>query len=401
MTKKKLIIWIFVGLIIALIAYQKITTFIGGQIALKMRSMPVAVQLGDVTEDVIKDKVESAGRIEPIYSVNVVARVQGWLQKRYFTEGAMVKKGSLLFLIEPNQYAIAVRESSASVRQSQAALVNSEKELKRAAELVKNDFVSKSYYDQALATRDQNRAILDVNRATLSKAQLNLSYTRVTSPINGRIGKIFITEGNLVDPQSGTLATIVSVDPIYANFTLKSEDFLKFKKSNMDTKDVSNMKVTMKLADGSLYGESGKVSFVDNQVDPSAGTLSMRATFANKDGLLVPGDYVNVVVTAAEGRKVTLVPQIAVSDSTSGYFVYVIDKNSEKAQEAIKASNADGIAQMRFIKVDGQNDGNWVVTEGLQPGDKVVVKGLQSLKPGGAVKIEDAAQNNEGPTEKK
>lgn len=398
MSKKKLLTWFFIVLVAGLIGYQKITTYINGQIAVKMRGRPTAVELGVVKEGSIKDKVESAGRIEAVYSVNVVARVQGWLQKRYFKEGAMVDKGALLFLIEPNQYEIAVSESRAAVRQSQATLINAEKELLRAEELVKNDFVSKSYYDQALATRDQNRAVLDANKASLSRAQLNLSYTRITSPIKGRIGKIFITEGNLVDPQTGTLATIVSVDPIYANFTLKSEDFLKFKKLDVQTKDVlKDMDVTLRLPDGSVYDKKGHIAFVDNKVDPSAGTIALRGEFENPEGLLVPGDYVNVVVQAKEGRKVTLVPQIAVSDSTNGYFVYILNRKDPKLQDSIKAGSADGSVEMRYIKVNGQIDGNWIVTDGLKVGEEVVTKGLQNLKPGGAVRVveninEDAAQ---------
>ena len=386
MSKKKLLTWVFIVLVAGLIGYQKITTYINGQIAVKMRGRPTAVELGVVKEGSIKDKVESAGRIEAVYSVNVVARVQGWLQKRYFKEGAMVDKGALLFLIEPNQYEIAVSESRAAVRQSQATLINAEKELLRAEELVKNDFVSKSYYDQALATRDQNRAVLDANKASLSRAQLNLSYTRITSPIKGRIGKIFIT------------ATIVSVDPIYANFTLKSEDFLKFKKLDVQTKDVlKDMDVTLRLPDGSIYDKKGHIAFVDNKVDPSAGTIALRGEFENPEGLLVPGDYVNVVVQAKEGRKVTLVPQIAVSDSTNGYFVYILNRKDPKLQDSIKAGSADGSVEMRYIKVNGQIDGNWIVTDGLKVGEEVVTKGLQNLKPGGAVRVveninEDAAQ---------
>ena len=384
MSKKKLLTWFFIVLVAGLIGYQKITTYINGQIAVKMRGRPTAVELGVVKEGSIKDKVESAGRIEAVYSVNVVARVQGWLQKRYFKEGAMVDKGALLFLIEPNQYEIAVSESRAAVRQSQATLINAEKELLRAEELVKNDFVSKSYYDQALATRDQNRAVLDANKASLSRAQLNLSYTRITSPIKGRIGKIFITEGNLV--------------PIYANFTLKSEDFLKFKKLDVQTKDVlKDMDVTMRLPDGSVYDKKGHIAFVDNKVDPSAGTIALRGEFENPEGLLVPGDYVNVVVQAKEGRKVILVPQIAVSDSTNGYFVYILNRKDPKLQDSIKAGSADGSVEMRYIKVNGQIDGNWIVTDGLKVGEEVIIKGLQNLKPGGAVRVveninEDAAQ---------
>ncbi len=389
MTKKKLIMTGIVVAVVGLIGFQKFSAFYGEQMMNKMRNKPPVVELSDVKEQEIFDKAESAGRLEAVYSVDVVARIQGWLQKRYFKEGAMVKKGSLLFLIEPSQYNIAVNQAKASMRQSRAALVNSEKELVRAKELVENDFVSKSYYDKALATRDQNRAMLDVDRANLAKAQLDYSYTRVTSPINGKIGKIFITEGNLVNPQTGTLAKIVSVDPIYAYFTLKSEDLLKFKKMNTTKNDLSNMKVELKLADGSIYPVLGKVQFVDNQIDPTAGTIALRATFPNEKGLLVPGDYINVVASSTKPRKVVLVPQVAVSDSTNGYFVYYIDKDNK--------------AQIKPIKVDAPMGDFWIVKEGLSAGDKIVTKGLQKLAPGMPVKIEEqtASENKNAESDKK
>ena len=319
------------------------------------------------------------GRIEAKYSVDVVARINGWLQKRYFKEGDYVKKGQTLFLIQPNEYAIAVQQAQATVNQNQAALVNSEKELKRAQELVKNDFVSKSYYDQALATRDQNKAALEAARANLANAKLNLSYTRIASPVDGKIGKILITEGNLVNAQSGTLAKIVSTSPIYGIFTLKSEDYLKFKKGDNSDKDFSNMDVKIKLSDGSEYKETGKLEFVNNEVDPTAGTITLRATFQNKDHLLVPGDFINVTATSKAPRHVLLVPQVAVSDSTAGYYVWVIDK--------------DGLAQQKSIKIGNAINTDWEVLEGLQEGEKVISTGVQKLRPGVPVKVEETPSN--------
>ena len=379
MDKKKLWIGIILAVMIVPIVFNKVMTVIGAKMAAEAAKRPQIVQVAEVKGEDIYQKTESVGRIEAKYSVDVVARINGWLQKRYFKEGDYVKKGQTLFLIQPNEYAIAVQQAQATVNQNQAALVNSEKELKRAQELVKNDFVSKSYYDQALATRDQNKAALEAARANLANAKLNLSYTRIASPVDGKIGKILITEGNLVNAQSGTLAKIVSTSPIYGIFTLKSEDYLKFKKGDNSDKDFSNMDVKIKLSDGSEYKETGKLEFVNNEVDPTAGTITLRATFQNKDHLLVPGDFINVTATSKAPRHVLLVPQVAVSDSTAGYYVWVIDK--------------DGLAQQKSIKIGNAINTDWEVLEGLQEGEKVISTGVQKLRQGVPVKVEETPSN--------
>src|SRR5574344_202611 len=383
MNKKKVIWAIIIAIIVVPIVFNKVAGLITAKIIAEMQKRPTPVEVTVVQQGKIYTKTESVGRIEAKYSVDVVARINGWLQKRYFQEGAFVKKGQTLFLIQPNEYSIAVQQAAAAVRQSQAALTNSQKELRRAQELVKNDFVSKSYYDQALATRDQNRASLDVSRANLAAAQLNLSYTRVKSPIDGKVGKIIITEGNLVNTQSGTLTKIVSVSPIYVYFNIKSEDYLKFMKDFSNKKEISEMNIKIKLSDGTTYTENGKLEFVNNEVDPTAGTIALRATFANKDRLLVPGDFVNVTALAKNPQNVVLVPQEAVSDSSNGSYVWTIDAESK--------------AQQRFIKIANQEGKNWVVTDGLQPGEKVIRAGFQRLKPGATVTF---SQNSSDKTKK-
>ncbi len=376
---KKLIIGIVLAIIIVPIVFNKAASLIGAKIMAEMQKRPTPVEVSIATEEEIYPKTESVGRIEAKYSVDVVARINGWLQKRYFQEGAFVKKGQTLFLIQPNEYAIAVQQAQAAVRQSQAALTNSEKELKRAQELVKNDFVSKSYYDQAVATRDQNKASLDVSRANLAAAQLNLSYTRITSPVDGRVGKILITEGNLVNPQSGTLTKIVSTSPIYAYFNIKSEDYVKYMKNAIDPSccDIKDLDVKIKLSDGTEYKEVGKLEFVNNEVDQTAGTIALRATFENKDRVLIPGDFINVTAISRKPAKVVAVPQVAVSDSTQGTYVWTVDEKNQ--------------AQQKFITIANQEGENWIVTEGLKPGEKVIVKGFQRLKPGANVVIDEKA----------
>lgn len=369
----KRIRWVLFILIIIIvpIAFHQIQGKIEAFNQNQAMKRPVNVQT--ITPEIreIYSETESAGRIEAKYSVDVVARINGWLQKRFFDEGAKIKKGQTLFLIEPDEYQIAVNNAIAGVKRSQAALINSQKELERAQELVKKDYVSKSFYDDALSLRDQNKAALDSAKAQLESAKLNLSYTKINSPIDGKIGKIIITEGNLVNTQSGALARIVSVKPIYVYFTLKSSEFLKFKKLE-DAPDLNNMKVSLQLADGSLYSENGKIEFVDNTVNETTGTISLRATFENDDELLVPGDFVKVRVKADKPKEVLLIPQSAALDDAQGYYVWGIDEDNK--------------AVRKDIKVSDEIDKNWVVEDGLTENDIIIGKGIQSVRaPGQAV----------------
>ena len=384
--KHRWILWLVV-IIIAPILWHQLSGMVAGYMQQKAMNAPKEVQTMKPLVQEIYSESESAGRIDAKYSVDVVARINGWLQKRFFDEGAKIKKGQTLFLIEPDQYQIAVNNAAANVRQSQASYTNAEKELTRAKELVKKDYVSKSYYDEALATRDRTRAALDSARAQLADAKLNLSYTKITSPIDGKIGKIIITEGNLVNTQSGPLARIVSVSPIYVYFNLKSAEFLKFRKIDSSA-DFSNMNVTIQLADGSIYNETGKIEFVDNEVDETTGTISLRATFENADELLVPGDFVKVIVKSNEPRTVMLVPQSSALNDAQGYYVWGIDN--------------DGKTVRKDIKVSDEINKNWVVEEGLTPEDIIVAKGIQSIRmPGQKVKTTPLEEETQTQTQTK
>ncbi len=386
--KNKKTRWIvfFLALILIPIGYHQLTGIISGIMQQKAMSMPKTVEIMTPMKKEIYRETESAGRIDAKYSVDVVARINGWLQKRFFDEGAKIKKGQTLFLIEPDEYQIAVNNAAANVRQSQASYTNAEQELTRARELVKQDYVSKSYYDEALATRDRTKAALDAARAQLANAKLNLSYTKVTSPIDGKIGKIIITEGNLVNTQSGPLARIVSVSPIYVYFNLKSAEFLKFKKIDSST-DFSNMEVSIQLADGSIYNEKGKIEFVDNEVNETTGTISLRATFENADELLVPGDFVKVIVKSKDPQVVMLVPQASALNDAQGYYVWGIDSDNKTVRKDIKVSD--------------EIDKNWIVEEGLTYDDNFIAKGIQSVRmPGQKVNPEPLKNTTENVEEK-
>lgn len=332
----------------------------------QQQSPPPVVNTKEIKTEEIVEQINTPGRIVPVYEVEVNARIDGYLQKKFFNEGAYVKKGDVLFQIEPNSYAAKVSEASANLRNAQAVFVESQKNLQRAEELVKQDFISKMDYDANLASRDRDKAAVDSAKAALAQAQINYGYTKIYSPVDGKISKLFITEGNYVTPSSGKIATIVSLDPINVDFSLKSRSYLTMKKTSK-LSDLSDITVKIKLADDSTYPYTGKIEFYGNEVDITTGAVDFRASFPNKEKLLLPGDFVDVICQLNTPRKVILVPQEAVQESEKGKFVFIVDENKH--------------AQIRYIKVDEEYKKQWIVTEGLEDGANVVIEGVQKLQP--------------------
>jgi len=345
-------------------------TLVTGAVMSYMMSQPKTVEVANPISKEIYPTYSTTGRIEAKKSVDIVARVSGWLQNRYFQEGDVVKKGQKLFLIEPDEYALAARTARARVNENSAVYKNSEIDLKRATELLKEDLVSREYYDNALTERNKNRAALDGAISDMNKANLNLSYTNITSPMDGRIGKTIVSEGNYVTPSTGVLAQIYTTNPMKVIFPLKSGDFIELKKyckENPD--DKSTTSVLLKLADGSTYEKEGTIEFVDNKVDENTGTVTMRAVFENPDELLVPGDYVNVTIRVNAPKKVMLIPQSATkTDVGTGYYVWTIK---------------DGKAVKKDVVVNQNYENNWIVEGGLNYDDVVVMKGIQDIYKSG------------------
>ena len=335
-------------------------------------SKPQTVEVANPTSKEIYPEFQSTGRIEANLSVDIIARVEGWLEQKYFTEGDKVKKGQKLYLIEPDEYIHAANSARATVNENAAVYKNSEVDLKRATELLKEDLVSREYYDNALTERNKNRAALDGARAELSKANLNLSYTNITSPMDGRIGKTNYSVGNYVTPSSGVIAEIYSTNPMKVVFPVKSSDFVELKryyKDKGDTEDEGTVSVLLTLSDGKKYEIEGDIEFVDNKVDESTGTVTLRAIFENPDELLVPGDYVNVTIRVNTPEKVMLIPQSATkTDLGTGYYVWVVK---------------DGKTVKKDIVVNQNVDNNWIVESGLDYDDEVIMTGIQNIYQSG------------------
>lgn len=360
--------------IIVPIVYNKLAGTVMGLIQRQAMMQPKEVVVNEPQTEEVNISVESTGRVEAKYSVDVIARVSGFLLKKYFKEGDFVKKGQLLFQIDPKEYQLEVNNSQAAVNQYGALLKNAQQELNRANALIKEDLISHSDVDQSLATRNSNRALLDSARQKLELARVNLSYTRIHSPIDGRIGKVKITEGNYVDATSGSLVNISSMNPVYVTFSLRSQDFVKLLKASDKFKDVQ---VKAQFDNGVIYDKIGKIDFVDNQIDQNSGSVQMRAVFDNSKGWLVPGDYMKVTLIAPKKVEYMTVPQAcAKGDAMSGYYVWTVE---------------DGKAVRKDIKVSDDINNNWVVDSGLDKSDQVIVSGIQNIAmQGQKVKVIDA-----------
>ena len=226
-SKTNIVITILIAVILVPIVYNQGMSLITGAINSYKMKQPKIVEVAMPTLKDINPTFSTTGRIEAQKSVDVIARVSGWLQERYFQEGDKVKKGQKLFLIEPDEYILAAKSARASVNENTAVYKNSEIDLQRAKQLLKDDLVSREYYDNALTERNKYRAALDVSVAELKKANLNLSYTNITSPMDGRIGNAIVSVGNYVSPSTGVIAQIYTTNPMRVVFPMKSSDFIE------------------------------------------------------------------------------------------------------------------------------------------------------------------------------
>ena len=364
-TRKRAAIAILLIIILPII-YNKTASQITGFIQKRAMMMPKEVVVDNPHLMEINVSAEATGRVEAKYSVDVVARVPGFLIEKHFKEGEFVKKGQLIFQIDPREYQIQVNNSLAQVNQYSALLTNAQKELDRANALIKEDLISRSDVDQSLAVRNQNKALLDAAKQEYELAKVNLGYTSIKSPIDGRIGKVNITEGNYVTATSGPLVNISSTAPVYVAFSLKSSDFIKLLRASDNLKDVA---VRVQYEGGRWHDEVGTIDFVDNKIDKDSGTISLRGLFENKKGWLVPGDYMKVELVAPKKITYMTVPQACTKgDAMSGYYVWTVSDN--------KAVRKD-------IEVSDSIDNNWVVESGLLETDTVVVSGIQNINAEG------------------
>lgn len=345
----------------------------GGSDQAQAPAPPPAVTVVKVVEGDFRPSLSFTGRVEARDQVDLRARVEGFLEKRLFTEGQFVKTGDLLFVIEKGPYQAAVDQIKANIERAEATLKLADLEVQRQTTLVQRETGTQAKLDEATAKQGESRADVMAQKAALEKAQLDLGYTDIRAPIDGRIGRALYSVGNFVGPSSGTLATIVSQDPIYVSFPVTQREMLAIReRTGGDTGNATDAAIVhVKLADGSQYKEPGKINFIDVTVNQGTDTVQVRATFPNKDGILVPGQLVTVVAETAKPEPALMIPQQAQQVDQSGAFVLVVD--------------ADNKVQVRRIEVGPTRGTMLVVDKGLEAGERVITEGIQKVRPGQTV----------------
>ena len=326
------------------------------------------VSVAAALEREVVETVDFPGRIEAVESVEVRARVNGYLRSVHFRPGAQVKKGDLLFVIDPRPFEAELARAEATLANTRAQLELARTELARQEQLLAERATSRREYDDAAARLRQFDAQIRANQASVESARLSLAYTRITAPVDGRVGKAEITVGNLVQgevPNSPVLTTVVSTSPVYAAFEADEASFLRFKMRN-------GLGVQIGLANEQGFPHRGRIEFVDNRVDPQSGTVRMRAVLDNRDGRFTPGLFARVRLGDMDSpRKAVLVADRAIGTDQSKRFVLVV--------------NGDSKAEYREVRIGRAVEGLRVIESGLQAGEVNVVNGLQRVRPGAPV----------------
>jgi membrane fusion protein (multidrug efflux system) len=309
-------------------------------------------------------QAEYVGRAEALEKVDLRARVQGFLGPRLFKEGDDVKEGQVVFTIEREPFEAVVDQRKAQLAAAKATLANADQQLQRTNELARKGNAPIAQLDQRTAEQGQAKAAVMEAEANLRDAQIQLSYTEIKTPISGRIGRAAVSPGNLVGPDSGVLATVVQDNPMQVLFSVTQREMIEARDSEVTGK----VRARVRLANGSLYSEKGRIDFLDVQVNPRTDGQTVRAMFPNPDDILTSGQTVRVIIEEKGGDEVVVIPQSAVAIDQTGSYVFVVGQDNKVEQRRLRLGTArDGLA---------------VVEEGVQPGERVVVQGQQRIRAG-------------------
>lgn len=329
------------------------------------KAQPPLVTVAPVELKTVPVHINYVGNTSAVKTVDIRARVEGFLEKRLFKEGADVKEGDLIFVIEREPYEAELERSLARLAKDKASLAFALKQVERYKPLVKEDFITREKFDDYRTRAKEAAAAVEADQAQVERAKLDLSYCTMYSPIKGRIGRTLVNVGNLVGAGEDTkLATIVQLDPIYVYFSPSEEDLriiLKYRKEKAPPVDVI-------LSDGSTHPHRGKVDFIDNVADPKANTVTMRAVVPNPEKTLLPGTYVQVRLFLAQFPNTPLIPEQAVAEDQGGSYVYVV--------------GSDNKVQRRQVKTHYTYKGQRIVPKGLKEGERVITEGMQLVRPG-------------------
>lgn len=343
---------------------------------------PPTVTVSTPLDREVTDWDEYTGHLVSPETANIAARISGIIIAAPFKEGALVKKGDLLFVIDDRPFKADLENKKATVAKDAAQVALAKAQLSRSDDLLKKKAISQQEYDSSRASFDQSNAQLAADQAAVDTAQLNLDWTRVTAPISGRVSKINVTVGNLVNGGAGQatlLTTIVSVDPMYCYVSVPERSFLKYQTYAEHSKgeSVRDAKIPcfVRLENEKDYPHAGTIDFIDNNVDPATGTIQLRGVIPNSNGALTPGLFAQMRITGSGPYKTLLVPDVAVGAEQNERFLMVVEQDDTVAVRKVHLGELFG--SLRSI------------TDGLKPDDRVIVNGLQLVRPGGKAAPKD------------
>jgi len=335
---------------------------------------PPLLKVLEIKGNKIPVYLEMVGQAVGIPTVEITARVEGYLQNWSFKEGSIVRKGQLLFTIEQDKYLNNVKYSEADFASKTAAWEKAKLDVARLKPLLNTKAISQNDYDVAVTNEKQCKAAVESAQANLADSKLNLAYTTIPSPINGYIGKVNVNPGNLVGHGESTLLTTISaIDPIYFDFQMNETDFLKIRRYLMEIKvEMAELEKSivayLKLSDKKDYDAPGKIDFIDRAINPKTGTIAMRAVFSNPDGLIKPGNFANVILVLTEKENAVVIPQSAIIEIQGKFFAFKVDTRNKVTRVPV---------------TPGRNMENKVVINaGLTPGDKILIEGFQKFQEG-------------------
>ncbi|WP_280704621.1 efflux RND transporter periplasmic adaptor subunit [Bradyrhizobium sp. BR13661] len=334
---------------------------------------PPKVDVATPVQRPVTRYVEATGNTAPIKSVDLVARVQGFLQTIDYTDGTFVKQGTQLFTIEPETYKLKLDQAQAAETGAQASLKQAEADYKRQVDLVQRQAVSQATLDTSTSTRDNAQANLQQAQANTRLAEVNYGYTKVTAPFDGIVSAHMVSIGELVGVSSPTqLATIVAMDPIYVNFTVNEQDVLRIRaeaqRRGLTTADLRQFPIEVGLQTETGYPHEGKLDYVAPTINTSTGTLAVRGLVPNDKRVLLPGYFVRVRVPFGDAKDALLVPDTALGSDQSGRYLLVVNK--------------DNVVEQRKVQIGPVDGGLRVIENGLMPDDRVITSGLLRVIPG-------------------
>jgi membrane fusion protein (multidrug efflux system) len=349
---------------------------------------PAEVTAQPVTQQTFPVTFEYVGQTQGSKDVEVRARVTGIIEKRLFEEGAAVKAGQPLFIIDARQYQAQVAAANADVARAQAQKSQAERELARLKPLAERKAIGQKEADDAASSAELAAAAVKAAQAKVTELSVNLGYTKVVAPISGLTSRAQKSEGSLATANETLLTTISQTNPIWVVFSISENEQLRLNRAvaanQLQLPKDNAYEVTIRLSDGSTLPRKGRINFSDTRINPATGTYEMRAEVANPDGALKPGQFVRVILHGAERQNVVAVPQVAVLDGPQGKFVYVLGKDKDGKDVALPRPIVVG----DWVDASGSNQ--WVVESGLKPGEQVLVNGVAKVMPGAPIKVSSA-----------